>query len=686
MYFQGAGWDFGESDYVRFTATLRGAAARRGVVDAQRRLYLPWRNNMLSTLHRKSLAVSLGLLLFGGATSVAMAAGSQSPADLGPSNTNTKVNVTLVLGLRNQDALESLVYSTVTQGSPSYHRFLTTAQFADRFGATAADIAKVQAFVKQQGLTQVELLPNHLALKVSGTIGQFNQAFQTSIHDYRNADGTTYHRPNATPKLPSTLSSTLVVASGLSSEAKYRSHRVSSFSSTSPAAASSMSPMAKTAAAAAPAAPACTGNPTATCTPGAFTVGDVANRYNINPLYKAGVNGKGSTIGIATLANFLPADAYAYWSAIGLPVKPNRITQVHVDGGGPLGSVEGSGETSLDVEQSGGLAPWADIIVYDAPNTDAGFFDVFNQAVSDNKVDSLSVSWGQPEILYFPQTEGGVDYTDELRAFHQVFLEAAVQGISMFATSGDSGAYDTVRGFGGSLTDPVPPPLTADAPGSDPFITTAGGTTVPWSFSFSGGPKASITQESVWGWDYISSYFQKNFGVDITDEVFSVGAGGGVSVFWPLPTYQAFTPGIRKSEKKQTWLLPQFDINYTLPANYRGRNVPDVSLNADPETGYAFVSSEDGDGVLTGQGGTSFVAPQLNGISALMKQATHGRQGLWNPQLYAFQNIFRYGAFSPFNDVKAGDNWFYKGVSGYEPGAGLGTLNVTNLALFMTVF
>ena len=86
------------------------------------------------------------------------------------------------------------------------------------------------------------------------------------------------------------------------------------------------------------------------------------------------------------------------------------------------------------------------------------------------------------------------------------------------------------------------------------------------------------------------------------------------------------------------------------------------------------------------EGGTSFVAPQLNGISALLTQATHGRQGLWNPQLYAFQNIFRYGAFSPFNDVKAGDNWFYKGVSGYEPGAGLGTLNVTNLALFMTVF
>ncbi|WP_426702295.1 S53 family peptidase [Rhodanobacter sp. Col0626] len=635
---------------------------------------------MLKNLHRKSLATAVALLLCGVATDGFAAAGS-SPADLGASNPSQTVNVTLVLGLHNQASLEKYIYSTVTRGDPAFHRFLTTAQFADRYGASAAEISRVQAFLKQQGLSQVELLPNHLAIKVSGTIGQFNTAFHTAIHDYQSSDGTRFHRPNATPSMPAALSGTLVVASGLSSEARYRSHRVSAlFPPQQGATAKALAKAAK------PAAPACTGNPTATCTPGEFTVGDLANRYNINPLYKAGVNGKGSTIGIATLANFLPADAYSYWSTIGLGVKPNRITQVHVDGGGPLGSAAGSGETSLDVEQSGGVAPWANIIVYDAPNTDAGFFDVFNQAVSENKVDSLSVSWGSPEIFYFPQLNGGVDFTDELRAFHQVFLEAAAQGISMFATSGDSGAYDTVRGLGGLLTDPVPPPLTADAPGSDPFITTAGGTTVPFSFSFSGGPTASIAKESVWGWDYISHYFQTNFGVDITDEVFSSGGGGGVSVFWPVPLYQRFTSGIRVSEKKQTLLFPSDGINYTLPAKYQGRNEPDISLNADPESGYSFVSSLDGPGLLTFEGGTSFVAPQLNGISALLKQSTRGRVGLWNPQIYALQNIFRYGAFSPFNDIRAGDNWFYDGKSGYEPGAGIGTLNVTNLALFLSVF
>ncbi|MFC5582322.1 S53 family peptidase [Rhodanobacter terrae] len=638
---------------------------------------------MLTNLHRKSLATSLALLLCGFA-SVSFAAGGSAPADpapvdLGSSNPAQTVNVTLVLGLHHQDALEQYIYSTVTPGNPAYHRFLTTAQFADRYGATADEISRVKSFLKQQGLAQAELLPNHLAIKVSGTIGQFDTAFHTSIHDYRAGDGSTFHRPNAAPSVPAELAGTLVVASGLNSEARYRSHRVSALFPPQPGARTN----ALVKGAAAPATAPCTGNPTATCTPGEFTVGDVANRYNINPLYKAGVNGKGSTIGIATLANFLPADAYSYWSTIGLAVKPDRITQVHVDGGGPLGSAAGSGETSLDVEQSGGLAPWADIIVYDAPNTDAGFFDVFNQAVSDNKVDSLSVSWGSPEIFYFPQLNGGVDFTDELLAFHQVFLEAAAQGISMFATSGDSGAYDTVRALGGSLTDPVPPPLTADAPGSDPFITTAGGTTVPFSYAFSGGPTASIGKESVWGWDYISNYFQANFGVDITSEVFSVGGGGGVSVFWPLPRYQQFTFGTRRSEKNQTLFLPAFGIDYKLPANYRGRNEPDISLNADPEAGYSFVSSLDGAGLLTFEGGTSFVAPQLNGISALLTQSTGHRVGFWNPQVYFLQNIFGYGSWSPFNDIRAGDNWFYHGVPGYDQGAGIGTLNVRNLDLFL---
>jgi kumamolisin len=117
-----------------------------------------------------------------------------------------------------------------------------------------------------------------------------------------------------------------------------------------------------------------------------------------------------------------------------------------------------------------------------------------------------------------------------------------------------------------------------------------------------------------------------------------------------------------------------------LPANFAGRNLPDISLNADPLSGYYLLSTEDG-GLLDFYGGTSFVGPQLNGITALISQATGGgRLGLWNPMLYRFQHVYGYGKPSPLVDITKGDNWFYYGIPGYEPGAGLGVLDVAKLA------
>jgi len=159
-------------------------------------------------------------------------------------------------------------------------------------------------------------------------------------------------------------------------------------------------------------------------------------------------------------------------------------------------------------------------------------------------------------------------------------------------------------------------------------------------------------------------------------------------VYWRAPFYQSLTQGIRRSEKNQSLVYNDPQAGPTtlliLPSQFRGRNVPDIALNADPETGYQFVSTFDG-GALNGEGGTSFVAPQLNGISALLMQSSRHRVGLWNPQVYFLQDIFGYGSFSAFNDIRNGDNWFYQGVQGYEPGAGIGTLNVANLAQFIAI-
>ncbi|MBN8947269.1 MAG: S8/S53 family peptidase [Rhodanobacter sp.] len=628
-------------------------------------------------LRRKVLAISLAAMLAGVATSVS-AAGLQAVTDQGLAPTDQSVTVSLVLRLRHEAELENYVRQTATPGSANFQKFLTTAQFAERYGATDAQIAKVQGYLSQHGL-QGELLDSHLVISVRGTIGQFSQLFGTPVHNYvSRKTGQRFHRPARPLVMPVGLGDNVILASGLSNEWHYVPHHTSKLPVTNLRLANPPTTLSAQARAAA------TGNPTATGVPGQYTVGDVANLYNINPLYRRGITGKGSTLAIVTLATFDPSDAEDYWTAIGLDTKPNRITQVHVDGGG---GTNGADETTLDVQQAGGLAPQANIIVYDAPNAGSGFVDAFARAVSDNRADSISASWGLGEIFNFAalNVDGArnTDTTDvgDLRAYHQIFLEAAAQGQSMFAASGDSGAYDTVRALGtGDGPGEFSAPLTVDAPASDPYITAAGGTTVPVKFVNSSGQVVlSIDQESVWGWDYLLPF------VPSRDYVFSVGGGGGVSVYWRQPMYQLFTSGMERSEKNQelTYNDPATGP-YTylkLPGNFKGRNLPDISLNADPETGYLLVFQ----GGLYSSGGTSFVAPQLNGITALLRQSTGHRIGLWNPHMYLLQNLFGYGKWSAFNRISAGDNWFYAGNGRYNPGAGIGTLDVANFDTFLRV-
>ena len=81
-------------------------------------------------------------------------------------------------------------------------------------------------------------------------------------------------------------------------------------------------------------------------------------------------------------------------------------------------------------------------------------------------------------------------------------------------------------------------------------------------------------------------------------------------------------------------------------------------------------------------GGTSFVAPQLNGIAALVQQKAGGRVGLLDFPLYllARQSSSYTSAKAPLGDIEAGDNWFYQGAPGYDQGSGVGVLNVANFA------
>jgi kumamolisin len=435
---------------------------------------------MTRHFHRTALATSLAVA-FASFSSASLAANAQPDVDMGVASGSQTTTVTLTLKLHNQPALEQYIQDTVTPGSAHFQQFLTTSQFASQYGATAAEIAQVQTFLKQKGLTS-QVLDNHMTIRATGTLAQFGAAFSTPIHSYvSTASGQRFHRPSSTVLLPSAVANLVVATSGLNSEKKYLSHRIQALNvsgvPTKPSLKSKLATTALTETASAS-----TGNPTATGEPGSFTVGDVANFYNINPLYKHGVTGKGSTVAIVTLSNFYPADAQTYWTDIGLTTKPNRITQVHIDGGSVID--DGSGETALDVEQSGGLAPDADIIVYDAPNAGNGFVDAFAQAVSDNKADSISTSWGGPEIYNFAALNvTGASVTDtsdvgDLQTFHQIFLEAAAQG-SRYSLPAVTPAPMTPCAASAWAPHQATytAPLTVDSPASDPYITAAGGTT-----------------------------------------------------------------------------------------------------------------------------------------------------------------------------------------------------------------
>ena len=590
------------------------------------------------------------------ATSVlAHAAGpAAKPLDLGATPGATAQSVSIVLKIQNIDQLEQYVAGTVTPGSPVYQQFLSTNAFRQNFAPSDSVVRFITRAMAAQGITVQDVMSNNLVIHATGTTDQFNQLLQMQIHNY--FDGVNYfQKPDRPGKIPSTLSDLILVIAGLNNQpqAKTHLHRIPEAT----AAVGTVERVKVTLRA--------NGSTSGTTngTPGQFTVADVANLYNINSLYQKHITGRGRTIGIATLATFAPSDAYTYWRSLGIKVSPNRITQVHVDGGG---GTNGSDETTLDVEQAGGIAPDAKMIVYDAPNTDAGFIDVFYQAVADNKVDTLSVSWGSPEIA---------QSTDTMIAQHQAFIVAAAQGISVFASAGDAGAYD-INDSNAPYTYPTcTQTLTVDSPASDPYVTAAGGTTLPNTQVRKNGTIV-VPTERPWGWDYLQNYMTTYYGSDFYyANFFPVGGGGGVSVNYDMPLFQKSTTGTQLSTGNQSLVCSGTDY-IDLPAGYAGRNVPDVSLNADPYTGYAVYF---GGAWSYGSGGTSFVAPQLNGMASLLSQAMGGRVGLMSPQLYARFNRYGYSNMSPFNAITSGDNLYWNAGTQYNPATGLGTLNLNNL-------
>jgi kumamolisin len=590
----------------------------------------------------------------------------------------TPLSVTIALRLRDLDGAENLLKALHTPGDRQFHQFLTAEQFVARFAPTDGDVARVIAALGKYGLKAQRTTAT--TLKVTGLPADVEHAFSISLHSYEvpgheNVPGYTFHAPLTQSTIPAEISTAVVAVVGLDSRPSFRPlHR------TVPPKLKIASSVSQT---------------TVPDAPGFWTVTDFADYYDVQPLYSRGVTGSGRTIGIVTFASFTPSDALTYWSAIGLSVDPNRIQIVNVDGGpGAPSDVSGSDETTLDVEQSGGIAPGANIIVYQAPGTGQGSLDDFAAAIDGNSAETISVSWGDWEqcanrgIGNFPSACVPPDRAF-VEATHELFVRAAIQGQTLFASAGDDGAYDNVIDC--PTNGVCSNTLSVDYPASDSAITAGGGTTLPGIQEYCLNAACSppydinIPHERVWGWDYLTGLCTA-LGIPnpIACGIFPGGGGGGVSIAFGKPLYQLFLAGTHRSEPNQSWIV-NGELVYPLPAYYPGRNVPDISFNADPDTGYVlyYTSSVSGFGIFPFFGGTSFVAPQLNGVSALLGEYLHGRRlGLLNFPLYLLGLTGQgyQGPHPPLRAIAYGDNWFYFGRNGYSPAAGLGTLDVANFA------
>ncbi|MBR0936107.1 protease pro-enzyme activation domain-containing protein [Bradyrhizobium jicamae] len=434
-------------------------------------------------------------------------AASREPVDLGRLTGRVgdqTISVTITLKLRDLAGAEDMMRRVSTPNVPMYMRFMLPAQVQARFGPTEETVTAVIASLRGHGLTVERTTAT--TLRATGTPTIMEQAFQTSLHQFQQpatdkAPAVTFRAPNTRPVVPVEIASAVGTVVGLSTKPVFHSnvHRAR--------ASLANAHVQWSAVAGADSAP--VGNP------GFLTVLDVAARYNINPLYQRGIMGHGRTIGIVTLASFTPSDAFGYWNSLNLKVDPNRLIVVNIDGGpGAPSDASGSVETTLDVEQSGGVAPDAKIIVYQAPNNFQGWVDAFAEAIQSNNADSISSSWDAWEA--FANGVLASDVADPFsgqvvtfaQAAHELFVAAALQGQSLFADSGDYGAYYLAGAIGrgtlgiGTFTTP----LSVDFPAADTAITAAGGTTLPVTIvaALPSGPLSiNVRTERVWSWDYL---------------------------------------------------------------------------------------------------------------------------------------------------------------------------------------
>jgi kumamolisin len=564
---------------------------------------------------------------------------------------NASQTIRLTIGLKPPHPAQEKAFLGALQdkSSPLFHHYLTVAQWTARFGPTVAAQNAVVAWAKGAGLTVTKLYPNRLVVDLAGPVGSIEKALGVQINNYRLGTKTFFSNAHD-PVLPKSLSGIVESVEGLSSLQTMYPDTPNAQEPASPAyspgpvvragphAASNGSKTKLLAAEKAGAKP--------DITNGAYDPTDIyssqAYDYNAlyalghccNPLGNAGSSPPQTSIAIATFGSQQISDIQGFQAQY--PYLAYSIQEVYIDGTPSCCDEEGTMDAEWSTAMSnsfGGYQNTAKVYLYDGANfNDSTFTDMYNKMVSDNAARVFSTSWSCTELY-------GCN-TTEMSTRDAIFSEMTGQGWTLVAASGDRGAYDDCSH------------LAVSFPASDPNVVGAGGTTL----SLSSGPV--YNSEVTWSGG--------PYGCSSNDG----GSGGGCSSVYAAPSFQS-----------------------NEPCGSGSRGVPDLSLNADwynsPQNLYY-------EGALSGNGGTSIVAPELAGFFAqedsyLLAEGNICGSGssacapLGNANYPIYESGIDGAPHDPFYDITSGCNSNNVGTgycagTGYDLATGWGSANMLQLA------
>ena len=623
----------------------------------------------------------------------------------------SRMSVEVVLQPGNAKGLNSLLDGLYTKGSADYGQWLSAGQFDSRFAPARATVQAVTSYLQGKGLS-VQGTDTPFLLRAIGSSAQVGTAFGTTINNYRNAQGKKFFSNDSVASVPDSLASSVLGVVGMTNTVRLKpAVQLASSGSTSSASSAGRGepsceipyPTTLAELEAIPAngpfngyggGPGCSG-----LTPS--QTNGIYNAPNAGPRAK----GAGATEAVFELSAYNHSDI-AHWAQTFYgPGYRVPVSNVNVDGGPlapntsqcPVGDTcfygyGGDDEVEADIEQELAVAPdTSNLIVYNAPNDETGQteLDEYATIANQDRADSVSSSWGECE------PDAGLAYA---QAENVLFEQMAAQGQSMFASSGDTGAFECIRD--GTFSDHAP--LQSLDPASQPWVTSTGGTSFT---SFDPGDRAdpSYPRGSEGVWNTINICSGNDSSTATSTGIVDCGSfgagGGGHSIFWPMPNYQK-GPGVISA------YTVRGPSNCALAsAGQACREEPDISANADPLTGYAeyctgssYVSPNptgtDYESACLGLtktpgapgwfhiGGTSLSAPLWAALFS-DRDAFHGRRaGNANYVLYSlFDNPRTYAA--DFHDILGlpleNNNGFYPVTRNFDQATGIGSPNFAGI-------